>query len=387
MILKWTFWLLFAFSSLANGATEIRFAGIGFVGNAADSKKRLPVLTRILSEETLIELNQRLFQLLQNAAIDDLKITTDLGNTNSGEALALALALENEQLVLNKFDSAVSGQGGKTALFAQLLVFNLTQKRLLTVVPLYAQKANFQSGVWSEEVGEQWITELLYQDANDSLFAQFVARVKILELNQSWGANIRVGRVDIAEPALAALNEYGIDEGDYQRWLASIFSAELSSTLGIPVLPYSKGQAIAAAIPLRFANAEAVNFALPPADFEIDLTARGYVLKTIEESSSTATLAHIVGFGASISDVAFKKEHLRLPFQLSRTQRYNKSTQVDHWAIFEELAAIATKSFVVQMQSPDPKWIKDFVPGKSTRDVKQQVEAVNKYVFNEIRGI
>ncbi len=366
---------------------DIRFAGIGFVGNAADASERLPVLSEILSKDRLTELNQMLYQMVQAANPTGLRITADLGDSRSGSAIAMALALENEQLVLNRFSSEIDGSGGKSAIFAQLLVFDLGQSRLLTIVPLYAQKANFHAGTWDPAVGRAWIEDLLYRDPSENIFAKFVEVLRNLQVNQTWGANIQVKSVNLGEHALGEIQRYQIKPDEYKRWLAAVFGAELSAALRVPVLPYSAGQAIASAIPLRFSNADAVNFSLPPADFEIDLTARGYAQKETGFSERTRNLSHVAAFGVKIRDAAFSKEYLNMPFQIVRAEVYNKDTEVNNWVIYEELSTVIIKDFVRQIESPRSEWLKKHVVHRRVGESKKQLETVNEYIVEEIRGL
>ena len=67
----------------------------------------------------------------------------------------------------------------------------------------------------------------------------------------------------------------------------------MSAKAAIPVLPYSLGQAISGAMPIRFSETSAFNINLPPADYVLDLTARGYVEKRLPEKLRIQSTTHI----------------------------------------------------------------------------------------------
>ena len=75
-----------------------------------------------------------------------------------------------------------------------------------------------------------------------------------LPLNRGWVFNIQVREVKLGKYTKAALDDAGIAEGAYRRWLAAQATANLSAKARIPVLPYSLGQAISGAMPISFSE-------------------------------------------------------------------------------------------------------------------------------------
>ncbi|MEK9876883.1 MAG: hypothetical protein VW684_09505, partial [Betaproteobacteria bacterium] len=235
----------------------IYWAGVAFVGNASDIAERNPYLAEWVDETGLLELNQRAWSELQKVERNDLEFSTDLGRSESGNAIAMALALDFEQINGYHITQLNSFCVPNAQIYAQILTFDMTESKLLSSFPIKSKRIrdceeNTQS--LSKQKALAWVDELMVGEG-DSLMSVFPRAVSRLPLNRGWMFNIKVGEVALGDFTKRALEENNIPEDAYKRWLAAQVTSNMSEKLEIPVLPYSLGQAIGGAMPLRFSEA------------------------------------------------------------------------------------------------------------------------------------
>ena len=367
----------------------IYFAGVAYVGNVTDINERLPNTVAVVERVGLGELNRRVLASIESLNREDIIISTGLGESDSGNAVAMALALDFERLNAEYFPAVNQVCSSFTQLWAQILVFDLTDNKLLSAYPLKSTqnlKCAPNTKTLSEETAQEWMQEAL-MDGDGSVLAAFPKALETLPLNKGWRSNIQIRNIELRKTVKSTLKEAGIEQDVYKRWLASTFSSQMSESQGIPVLPYSLGQAVGGKMPLRFKDADAFDIELPPATFAIDLTARGYAKKTLDESQRTVRNAYIFGLGISFNHRLLKVNFMDESFQAFEAITQNKSDLIDEWELFERVTISLSDGFFQQFPESDKKWIKKYMKGKTKeRERKKAFESVEKSVFRKMRG-
>ena len=75
----------------------ILWAGIAFRGNMSDTAELLPLTKSVIDEVGLAKLNTIAWEGIQRIKRDDIRFSQAVGESTSGDAIALALALDFEQ--------------------------------------------------------------------------------------------------------------------------------------------------------------------------------------------------------------------------------------------------------------------------------------------------
>jgi len=377
-------------SSLAYGqddAQTILWAGIAFRGNVADTAELLPLTKSVVDEVGLVKLNTLAWEGIQRVKRGDIRFSQAMGESTSGDAIALALALDFEQFQESVVRGNVCAFG---RLWAQVLVFDFSEKKLIGAFPLRVETPNScerDVTVFPEDKKRALVRQLLFEDVSRSILSAFERQLADQQFHSGWQANIKVTEVVLGKFTKAMLAESAWSEAAYRRWLAATFAAAMSDQQRIPVLPYSLGGAIAGAMPLRFGDSEAFNIALPPEDYAIKLTARGYVEKILDESKSRVAKSHIFSLGVDFYDPDFGDHYLNENMNIARTGEYAKTDSIDVVQIYEEITSVLVSEFLSQFPKPDKSWVTKHVKTKAKwKALQKNFETVDKEIFANIRG-
>ena len=117
----------------------IYWAGVAFVGSPAEVKQRSPFLSAIVEEQGISTLNQRAWSELEKIERKDIRFTRDLGSTESNNAIAMALALDFEQVNPYYIPALNSVCVAQAQVYAQILTFDMAQKKLLSAFPIVSK--------------------------------------------------------------------------------------------------------------------------------------------------------------------------------------------------------------------------------------------------------
>lgn len=377
-------------SSVVSGQDDpqtILWAGIAFRGNMSDTAELLPLTKSAIDEVGLAKLNTLAWEGIQRVKRDDIRFSQAVGKSTSGDAIALALALDFEQFQESVVRGNVCAFG---RLWAQVLVFDFSEKKLIGAFPLRVETPNScerDVTVFPEDKKRALVRQLLFEDASKSILSAFERQLADQQFHSGWQANIKVTAVALGKFTKEMLKESAWSEAAYRRWLAATFAAAMSDQQRIPVLPYSLGGAIAGAMPLRFGDSEAFNIALPPEDYAVKLTARGYVEKILDESRSRVAKSHIFSLGVDFYDPDFGDHYLNENMNIARKGEYAKTDSIDVVQIYEEITSVLVSEFLSQFPKPDKAWVTQHVKTKAKwKALQKNFEAVDKEIFANIRG-
>ena len=154
------------------------------------------------------------------------------------------------------------------------------------------------------------------------------------------------------------LSTYGVDKDVFHTRLASQFSASMSQGLRIPVLPFTKGQAIGGAMALRFADAEALQLELPPADYYVDLGLLGFNKKIMKQTDQMIYPSYIAGLRVSIGDVGFDELLFSEKAQSGRVLKLSRNLDVNEWNEYKNSLTALSDEFCEQLAKPEKNGLK-----------------------------
>jgi hypothetical protein len=233
------------------------------------------------------------------------------------------------------------------------------------------------------------IYKVVYYDQSKkiNLVNEFLVRLKEINYKKPFNNfNIQVRDISHTASAEKYFQRFQVDKKVFNTRLASQFGSYFSKALRVPVLPYTKGQAIGGAMAMRFENADSVMFELPKADFYVDLKLLGFNKKILKETDHVIYPSYISGLRISIGDVSWGDLLFSEKAQSGRVLTLSKALKVDEWNEYQNSLSSLTAEFSEQLNKPDKKWVKEkMFTKKSFRKIKKNVESLENRVFSNLR--
>lgn len=303
------FRLAFAFAIAFSGCATaqitdktVTFAGAAYGGDAASIAKRFP-FSRAYENGLKAAGDSPYKQLL--AAVNqhpaqNFKLTTEPIEQLKGrdQAIVVSLVLNSETVSVERF-------GAVRKLFVMLrgqaLFFDFKSMTVLRSYPVsFGYVDNLDHEPTQAEILDR--VRLVYDGANGKpgLYGRFASAIGDAKLPDQAPRYLQVVHVDVTPEAAAMLPDYlKTTPTSVQTWAADMVSEAISTRVGVPVIPYSKGHAIGNVMSMQVMDGTVYNLTLPKPDYEIDVTLKNF--KKIKYSENAVGTAYIYGSYADIS--------------------------------------------------------------------------------------
>jgi hypothetical protein len=374
------------YSILGWSNTQVYFAGLSYVGEASNMGVAAPYASSIINNKAaLSEYNSLLRSAVAEIDIDGVNISSGLGNSKSGNALSIALAITEEQ-----FQAENTGSGYyavKATTFGQIVLFDFTEKKVISTIPFITSYTDSPKSVDDAYRRQIYRTVYFDQSKKINLINEFISRLPEVNFDKPFSSwNIKVRSVSQTANATKYLTKYAVDKAVFDTRVASQFSAAMSKRLGIPVLPYTKGQAIGGAMAMRFENADAVQLELPPADYYVDLKLLGFNKKIMKETAKVIYPSFIAGLRVSIGDLGFDELLYSEKAQSGRVLKLSKKLEVNEWNELKNSLTVLSDEFCAQLAKPDKKWFKEkMFSKKSFKKITKISKTLERDIFENLR--
>jgi len=279
-------------------ANDLRvfYAGFAFIGDNVNIETNYPhsfSISKELDNRNLPTLEGVLRKMVSRQKTNNFNLVINkLGNLDKGEGVSVAFALDNETVAIEQLGSYYKIV---IDLGAQVLFFDFKGMKVIGSYPIAIQLIDVSDSRPDDILIRDRIRELLVGDKyNINIFDEFAKRLKNIKIKPKFKNSIQVTNVTVEEKALPFLPEvYRTSLNNCRTFLAQNFSKFLSNNQDISVLPYTKGYAIGNKMAARFSNGEIYNFEIPEAQYEIDLTLRGF--KKVKYDETKAATSWIYG--------------------------------------------------------------------------------------------
>ena len=378
--------ILYFVSLSALSAEQVYFAGLSFIGDYKDMVSAAPYASSIIkNKKALASYNSLIRDALYKVEDDSVTFEFGLGNSKSGNALALSIAITEEQFQVE--DTGNGYFAVKATTFGQIVLFDFTRKRIISTIPFATTYTDSPTAVTEEYRSE--IYKVVYYDQSKkiNLVNEFLVRLKEINYKKPFNNfNIQVRDISHTASAEKYFQRFQVDKKVFNTRLASQFGSYFSKALRVPVLPYTKGQAIGGAMAMRFENADSVMFELPKADFYVDLKLLGFNKKILKETDHVIYPSYISGLRISIGDVSWGDLLFSEKAQSGRVLTLSKALKVDEWNEYQNSLSSLAAEFSEQLNKPDKKWVKEkMFTKKSFKKIKKIVERLENRVFSNLR--
>ncbi|AJC20161.1 hypothetical protein [Pandoraea pulmonicola] len=280
----------------------VTFAGAAYGGDAASIDKRFPYSR---AYEAGLKASgdspyKRLLAAVNQSPPQHFKLTTGPIDQLKGrdQALVVSLVVNSETVSVERF-------GAIRKLFVllrgQVLFFDF---KSMTVLRSYPVSFGYVDNLDHEPTRAEVLARvrMVYEGAGDKpgLYTRFASAVSAAQLPDQAPRYLQVTHVDVTPEAAAVLPEYlNATPGAAQTWVADMVSEAISTRVGVPVVPYSKGYAIGNVMSMQVMDGTVFNLKLPQPDYEIDVSLKNF--KKIKYSENAVGTAYIYGSYADIS--------------------------------------------------------------------------------------
>jgi len=262
--------ILLIFPTLSKASqVDMYFAGFAFMGNYENRADLYPYASQFMAnKDESLAVKKALMSVVKGTVYKNINIITDrLANLKSGsDQLTITFGLSSEKV---SYQSYHGGFLVKCQVYSTVMVFDFTQKKVIANYPARVEFVDFlDAKPDSQELRKIFYNMYTNLNIKSSVFVNWNKRLVDLNVKSEYGNYIKVNSVKLSTDAAAML---GGDVDAVESRLAQFLEASLSDQFQIPLLPFTKGEAIGGSVPARFSDMSSFNFKLPVADYEINV--------------------------------------------------------------------------------------------------------------------
>jgi hypothetical protein len=336
---------------------NLHYAGFALGGQASDSKKAFPTTSTLLNQRNAsgvsildAELNRR----LKGAVFRSISLDNSLGNVKTGDSLAIAFVLTWENVASEQLERDFKIT---VDLRAEALIFDFETMKVIAAYPFGVQVRDVSGNSPSPEKIRELISDV-YFGGNHNILDRFVEILRTANIKRSYGAYAQVISVDLEDKATALMSTVNADPSQTKTFIADSFDALLWKNDSIPVLPFSKGQAIGGRMSGVFSNGDVFNLSLPEADYRIHLTARGFKKVEVDSDASEIGFAYASYFHVSIDQPLREKPYLDGDYKFAVSKVVPRAVaKTDDWAAYQESMLSLIDGLTKQFATIDTNWL------------------------------
>lgn len=276
-------------------AAEVAFAGFAYAGDLQTGMKRFPY-SKLLETKLNGGLNAQLRKSMENARPENFTLIPRIDDLNGrDQAVVVAMVLTNETVSTEKFGATYKVL---VQLRAQAMFFDFKSKTVLRAYPISFTYIDVLPALPTpEQITERVNTVYLGAAGKPGLMQRFVGSLQHATIPTTVPRFVQVSNVALGDDALAQFPE-SLRGATGDTWVADTLSEAISSTLGIPVLPYAKGYAIGNVMSMSIGDSTVFNLKLPEPDYAF--SANIVKLKKVTYSDQPAGKSFIYGTQARI---------------------------------------------------------------------------------------
>ena len=348
---------------------SVRLAGVSFTGNYADRKLNYPHCLSLAKNGAL---DRAFAEELARHRYENVVLKTDLGSTNkSADAVAVSLGINLETISTSR----VADVGWKTVadIYAELFFFDFDTKKIIMTLPVNMQYITVSLAKPDKAAEKAMFENMIYGrgDVKKSLLQIAAEKLASAEVRQQYGARFKVESVTTGEKAARELKSLGIRTQQFETAAAQMLTRSLVDRLHAAVVPYTKGEAIGAKMPARFANGDAFMFELPNADYAFRLNVKKFLAKK-DETGPVDVDAYYVFLNLLFEQPDLGKVYLDRNFAASATATLAKGQINNLSAAYPETLFNFFEGFAQNLADPDADWVKAVVhPDNVDRTLEQ----------------
>jgi len=346
------------------------------MGNS-DQIFRYPVADYLFKENNLI-FKEPLDKALAKLTRSDLNLIYDLGTIADGEAIAIAFSVFDE--TIERF-STKEGVTNAYKIFAQILVFDFNEKKIITNFPVLVQNETFTTSVPKAQYDFNILKSMyLDVDSDASIFKRWVEKLDTINILNPGTIHLKLRNVLLDEKVKSQ-----IPPSLSQNELLKIRSAQklefhISSKQNVPILPYTLGQIgnFKSGLIARFSDSLEYSLSLPDADYVIDLLVREFKNATVDRGKFEVKI-----FAAFITiqvlEPLTETIYLNSKFNFKNELIFPKSESLkilNEWDVYQRSQDALFSKFAKQISQRDTKGMKEITNNSEIKSQLAKFEGV-----------
>ena len=266
-------------SAAAAELPQVIFAGVAYTGASDHASRSLPVVHAAIKDR-LPEINKQLWgALVANPPKNfELAPAAAMGALDgSSTSIVMAVALDRETMTSERI-----GDQYKLLfeLAGQVLFFDFREKQVLFTYPVTLQKIVALPAPPTQAEVAAIANQMVFGSSASSLNVAVPKELAALTLPSSSSRRIQLTEVRLAPEIEGKISASMMDPA----LIGHEFTKVLASTLRLPMLPHTQGQAIGGAMAMRLADGKAYTLKIPEADYRIILDVLDFRQKTLSET-------------------------------------------------------------------------------------------------------
>ena len=389
---------MLASSHVSAAPQPLTFAGIGFIQTGQLAAEAFPHAQRFLTRTEFSEpFYRQLYSVIRgHEASTEFTLTDSQASMARGTTQSLALAIEAEDLVINRLSA--EEYSARYVVDAVIVLFDFSGQNFLSAYPLRVAQTTSFTGYPSERELSTFTARLFNgtnppekQSDNQELPQSLIVRkftegLERVQIRETYQFSIQVTDIELSQNAETYLRKNKKTKALFEQRLANTFTTLMAEKIGVPVLPYLKGEVIDRKMALSFEEIGLIGLAMPEPSFEVHLRMRGFGTKLIDQSEHVERYAFITGVGLDIVDAAFEDLLMSRNYQLGIPKNFTEEMLINepYWHM-ESLASLLS-GILDQFVVPDRAWLEAHMPkGPPYQALVGEIETVNQNVFNVLK--
>lgn len=358
---------------------DVAFAGVAFSGDAAGLSDRFPYSLQY--DKELKSLKSSLFKRTYEYVIannpKNFNISTAPINELKGndQNLVASLVISSETVSVERF-------GNIRKLFVllrgQALFFDFKSMNVVRTYPVsFGYVDNFQHDPSPQEILER--VRLVYEgsDNKPGLYSRYASALAGAVLPTQVPRYMQVTKATLAPEMLAVLPDYlKSSPSTAETWAADLVGEAISTRVGVPIVPYSKGYAVGNVMSMQVMDGEVFNLTLPNPDYEIEVDFKNVKKIKFSESAGGASFVYGTYADIKIHEPMSGTQYLNTSLKNGETKVIPASqTYVDDFpAYYDSINGMFVK-LSETIAGKDSGWIKK---AASVSDIDSQIAKTTK---------
>lgn len=371
------FTLIYCFLLVAHPSTSqakkinVIYSGFAFLGEHTDIEKDYKYSSQIYALKDEVGrpvVEATLSKMISKSQCPAFNIVTgQLGDLKSGEGTACAIALDWEDVAVEKIDEGLIKSVYN--LHGQVLLFDFISMEIVGCYPFGVRVTDCTPSIPSEEHKLDIFKRLYFDNIGGVSFlgslSALLDKVKVDPL--SSGITFKVADVILEPKAQSFLSKYYPNQRKqaFKIFVAQQFSSFFAQNLQLSILPYTKGKAIGNKMAGRFANGNVFELQIPDGDYPITIAIRGFKKALLDKNATGQSWAYGSFVRLNIKSALGEVINSRIKNAAVKIVPTGQEDTADRSAFIESLIALFNKT-TKNISSCDSTWFEKCAEGNTT---------------------
>lgn len=364
---------------------NVQYSGFAFLGEHADIESQYNYSNQIYSLKDadgrpLVE--KKLSEMVGKTDIQNINVIMgSLGHLDSGEGLAMAVALDWEDVSVETLEKGLVKSVYN--LHGQILIFDFVKMEIVACYPFGVRVTDCTPEIPTEDHKLEIFKKLYLSDIAGVNFLDSLCTLLKDAKVKSNASNLTFKVEDVTlEPKandFIAKKFPDARKKAFKLFVAQQFSSFFAKNLKTSILPYTKGKAIGNKMAGRFANGDVFELKVPDGDYPITISIRGFKKVKLDENETGqswvyGSYARLI-VKSALGDVVNSK----VKNGAVKIVPVGQLNVADSSTFVESLLILFDKT-TKQIEMCDSDWLKKCAEGSYTGDQFEALkQKINKY--------